>query len=277
VVADGAGSKALSRVGASVSAEGAANFLAERLTGGMGAPGLTELLAEAAGHARSAVSAAAAARQDSEEHRAVCGGIVTVEDLSATLLLVVWDGRTLATLQVGDGAILGVGERLDVVECGKAISGQYAGETEFLTTFQGDFTDCVTVVNDKFSSVLIMTDGVSDDYFPLDPGGRRLAGDLILNGVLPLADIAGETAYRGTVCSIEGPDGARELEIASAISLAEQVGRTAEEVLASPLLLAAGRLRGDRAPEANLLDWLEGNTVRGSFDDRTLVVLVISE
>ena len=69
----------------------------------------------------------------------------------------------------------------------------------------------------------------------------------------------------------------RKERVLSLASLAEKLGLPAEEVVRRISLIAAMRRKVDSAeptaPEALLEKWLDSYHVRGSFDDRTLIVM----
>ncbi len=251
-VADGAGSKKFSRVGARASTEAAVRQLAADLGGhavraretwsndtfrrdeveGVYVYAEEDLeRVQAALHramlaAYFAVEKAAAERAASRDHERALGRKPEINDLSATLLLaahttVAYKGRDYSLIlacQVGDGMTAAVDLDGKLQLLGEADSGDYSGETDFLTSQKklerANLSRKTYAFFRPLRALLVMTDGVADDYFPNDPGMLRLYDDLKANGVLGAAD-------------------------------------------------AAGRLR----------DWLDTYQVRGSFDDRTLVAL----
>ena len=144
-------------------------------------------------------------------------------------------------------------------------------------------------------ALMVMTDGLADDYFPNDPGLLRLYGDLVLNRVIDIrgpneSDMASALSRTNlpTLGEVEQTElhslvetttatGPRQVSIRSAAAYAEKLGVPLVEVVNSSALLLAGS-RGkpmcgaNRAAET-LQVWLESYQVRGSFDDRTLVIL----
>jgi hypothetical protein len=133
-----------------------------------------------------------------------------------------------------------------------------------------------------------MTDGVADDYFPNDPGLARLFGDLALNGLVALPPKPGSDAESAPVTMDPPPvetltiagerltvEGRQPLALYSVGRYAEHLGVPVDQVIADSALLRAGcrpdPLPGDDAAE-RLLTWLDAYQVRGSFDDRTLVI-----
>lgn len=233
-VADGAGSKKFSRVGARRACEAAVAHLADGLAGRDGTAAdlgpIRSVLHGAMLAAYAAVEQAAQERAASEEHTRILGRPLTLTDLSATLLLlahtVVRSGDAehdlVLACQVGDGATAVVEEGGGLRLLGEPDSGSFSGETDFLTSrhrLKAESLDSRThTFVGRLRTALVMTDGVADDYFPSDPGLLRLYADLVQNGVLRSA----------------GSDG---------------------------------------TPEVRLRQWLDTYQVRGSFDDRTLVAL----
>ena len=176
-------------------------------------------------------------------------------------------------------------------------SGDYSGETDFLTSRRQ--LDPANLQRKTFGfcgplrALLVMSDGVADDYFPADPGMARLYADLVLNGVLPPAVAVGEEAL-AEVSEHTPPnfdpsqldreaeavtaDGPRRVMLRSAAEYASELGRDVPRMAASPAFLAAGARNAPLAatspkPAERLRLWLDAYQVRGSFDDRTLVVL----
>ena len=72
---------------------------------------------------------------------------------------------------------------------GEPDSGDFSGETDFLTSPQMKNKDNLQsrtrISKSPASLLLVMTDGVADDYFPNNTQLLRLCCDLILNGIIP--------------------------------------------------------------------------------------------
>lgn len=235
------------------------------------------------------------------------GRNLDIHDLSATLLLAVHttirhedqDYSFVMACQVGDGmtAVLEPQGRLTLL--GVADSGDYSGETEFLTSERNlareNLARKTRAFRGPLRALMVMTDGVADDYFPNDPGLLRLYGDLMLNGILGVPDVSNDqiaTALEGTalrtIAAVEEADFRSTTEpgrdsssdrvlIGSIAAFAERLNRPLEDVLASSALLRAGQkfrswCKADTPPDRLRL-WLDSYYVRGSFDDRTLVIL----
>ncbi len=138
-------------------------------------------------------------------------------------------------------------------------SGDYSGETDFLTSRRQ--LDPANLQRKTFGfcgplrALLVMSDGVADDYFPAAPGMARLYADLVLNGVLPPAVAVGEEAL-AEVSEHTPPnfdpsqldreaeavtaDGPRRVMLRSAAEYASELGRDVPRIAASPAFLAAG-------------------------------------
>ncbi|MFM6134821.1 MAG: hypothetical protein ACKPCP_11765, partial [Sphaerospermopsis kisseleviana] len=143
-----------------------------------------------------------------------------------------------------------------------------------------------------------------DDYFPNDPGMLELYGDLVLNQIINIdkpenSEINQQllTTNLGSINSVRevksyfqtpveriiDPYLANEPDkilISSVADYAKELNRAVFEVVASPALLAAGIMDElmcekcqDISPDEKLLIWLDSYYRKGSFDDRTLVVI----
>ena len=184
IVSDGAGSAPLSRVGSQVACQTAMGDLAgalgaiETLSDDINAD-LPRIKAALVGAANAALTALREQAQTRNQPLAA---------FAATLLILVrrahQNSQLCAALQVGDGAIaLSCASGLKML--GAADHGQHSSETRFLTTggMEDDFANRV-----KFSlpadlnATLVVSDGVSDDYFPED---KRLIE--VFDAVKPLA------------------------------------------------------------------------------------------
>ena len=183
---------------------------------------------------------------------------------------------------------------------GASDSGEYSGETEFLTSDRN--LEPENLARKTFSffgqlrALMVMTDGVADDYFPNDTGLLRLSGDLMLNGILDVPAMSNEeiaaalqATALSTVAHVEAADfqsasepgraaSSDQVLIGSIAAFADRLEKPLADVLASPALLCAGRrarpywCKAD-TPQERLRLWLDSYYVRGSFDDRTLVIL----
>lgn len=332
-VSDGAGSKKFSRVGAKASCRAAMKYLAEQLNNhrinerkiwdgetfrrdsadySFGEPDLEfvqQALHQAMHEAYQAVERATTERKNSEVYRQILGENqeVGINDLSATLLLAVhslvkykdMDYSFILTCQVGDGMLAAVDNKCNLRLLGVPDTGEYAGLTDFLTS--KNKLERFNLMSKTFGffspmrALLVMSDGVADDYFPNDPGMLNLWGDLIINGVLDLKGVTSESvvaALKKTnlpdldavkqaqfhyLANVVTPTGIEQVPIRTVSLLAEQLGMPLSELMISPELLWAGarEVLPDKEvlPPARLQSWLDSYQVRGSADDRTLVIL----
>lgn len=314
VVADGAGSKQLSRIGARVSCEAAVEYLRNeipemfsrdrglraKLAGDMSGEEFLGACGEFAALIRkSAVAAFDAVIQklgslysDGNYVRAL-GRNPTLADMGSTFLAAVAvpvevNGerqRFVVTLQIGDGCICAIDTRAEHSRClrlmGEADSGAYSGETEFLSerTVSEDAAARKTRISRGRSDILmLMSDGVADDYFPAQPMMKRLLLDLRLNGILPMP---GDTSGRREPAPMEFPAVTPEQQPV-AVQYSKQLLKDGDDAvnelwdsrdtLAPWSLEAWGKSLGG-TPELRLQNWLDNYSERGSFDDRTLVVM----
>ncbi|MFH0782128.1 MAG: PP2C family serine/threonine-protein phosphatase [Pseudomonadota bacterium] len=329
-VSDGAGSKKFSRVGSQAACNAAVDKLVSSLkdhkvnyrdtwnaetfrrddTGVNFAEEDLEIVQKALHQsmhsAYEAMEKAAADRSNSVDHFEILGRRLEISDLSATLLIAVHtkvklqNGETslIFTCSVGDGMIAVIDKNGATRLLMTPDSGEFSGEVTFLNKkelqpeklFARTFPFMGTV-----QALLTMTDGVSDDYFPNDPGMSLLYGDLILNQIIQsqgsdeadvekalsktklptLADIK-KAEFHKLLPKITDND-PKEVTICSMATFTEELGLPVQEVLASQALLTAGSWGGtmfnDILPEENLRMWLDSYQVRGSFDDRTLVIM----
>jgi hypothetical protein len=324
-VSDGGGSYKFSRVGAKVSCLTALDGLARELSGRVlrvRQAGLLEkwwgkddgylnaedtaflqtALHRAMSAALDGVKQAAQERSDSEAHRKILGRPLALEDLSGTLLLavstrVVVNGTEYtyaATCSVGDGMMAAITEGDPPMNLlAVPDSGEHSGETYFLTSRgrlePGNLTTKTFSAFRPMKALMVMTDGVADDYFPPDPQMLRLYGDLVLNRVLkpsgpavppPPASLPPGVPEARAACESEldvlGPE-PQKIKLRSAGVFADKMNRNLKELVAAPDLLQAGAAA--EAPDTvqdaaeRLRLWLDAYQVRGSFDDRTLVIL----
>lgn len=175
VVGDGAGSSKMSRVGSRVACTIAKDTLKRHLDGFVipvrtadaVAPGERDLLRLKTFLMESVRAAQAALRREASDRK------ISLNDLSSTLLAAVhtkWNFRSLvACVQVGDGAVALFTETTGLTLMGVADSGEFSGETRFLTTrgIEDDLDRRVLfAIKPEMKALVLMTDGVADDYFP---------------------------------------------------------------------------------------------------------------
>lgn len=168
-VSDGAGSAPLSRVGAQIVVESVLSTLKSSLEtfGALwidGNDSVQEVLVEAAKNALDDL------RDEAQKRQKPLG------DFAATLLILVrreWqNGQLCASLQVGDGAIALYHDDETLTLLGEADHGEHSSETRFLTTsgVENSLSERVKFeIVPNLRAFAVMTDGVSDDFFPENP------------------------------------------------------------------------------------------------------------
>lgn len=166
-VADGAGSHQLSRVGSEVAVKAACGEMARRLA---------DAPPESAQAVQAAQEALVAAWREID-HTAKERGRA-FEDFGTTLLLLAHhlESHLLAVAQVGDGLLAVQLEGGDIRLLGSPETGEYSGQTSFLTNHQpAEFASRATAVQLDRRPILflVMTDGVADDLYPPD---QKLGG-----------------------------------------------------------------------------------------------------
>lgn len=230
-----------------------------------------------------------------ERYIASLGREPVLNDLSSTFLAAVVmplcvEGRTenfVISVQIGDGCICAINTAAGAEGCvkilGNADSGAYSGETDFLSeknTSPSAIAGRTRISRGASDLFMLMTDGVADDYFPNQLMMKRLYLDLCLNGVIPLE---GSTDTAEEPAPIRFPSvsmSQRSVELQYAKQLLG--GESSEEAVnalwekRSSLMchsLEAFGISLGKLPQERLLMWLDNYNERGSFDDRTLVLI----
>lgn len=323
-VSDGAGSKRFSRVGARAASEAAVGSIYEQLRtldaasaknrAAFALPMEEAAFGEACAKlgaalhvgvldARRAVLAAFHERCGQEAYTKLLGRDLVLSDLAATLLVTIAVpvpelGEVLVlSCQVGDGMTCAIDTHAPygkaVKLLGKPDSGDFSGETDFLTSeTMADIASLqkrTLVTRGAYDLILTMTDGVADDYFN-EKELHRLYLDLAVNGIVPGAQ--GAATFTRTevelLRSLPQPAAfpwVNDKEQHIALQYAERICRkipTTEERLwqnAHVLALAAEdtSLKGVASHAERLKIWLDNYVTRGSFDDRTLALLAWKE
>jgi hypothetical protein len=179
-------------------------------------------------------------------------------------------------------------------------AGAFSGQTQFLdakTTSDTEFRArrrllFVGAASDVVA-IAAMTDGVADDYFDGQAGMARLYCDLILNGALRVPIEGASSALQPSLDALRAlvahevaleptQDGAplRRVPVKYVERYLSAAALTAEALLAAPeqlhpLLAIEPCLAPPEevaAQAERLLAWLDAYVVRGSYDDRTLVI-----
>jgi len=345
-VADGAGSKKFSRIGAKVSCERAVKSLENSLNFyqlkeqareedlkinlnqdqnwmfiGEDFKFVQESLYKAFTDAYKEVEKESNKLKNYRYYNKIAGKTLDIKDLSATLLIAVHTKIKVEnsnssydfvlTCQVGDGMLAAISHENTLQLLGKPDVGEHGGQTDFLTSKSKLETPKLVQKTFPFignlKALMIMTDGVADDYFPNAPGMLELYGDLVLNKVINIPEIDSQEIEKQLQnTNFKNPDEVQKnqdkfqdeidrillpnshepktVSIRSIAKYAEQLGKSIEEVMASPGLLNAGILTQQMCPEREKMPseeklkiWLDSYYRRGSFDDRTLVVLYQEE
>lgn len=317
VVCDGAGSKMFSRIGSRVSAETAVSFLKKslgelfaqvpELKSGLSADlssadfmsacgKIAPLVRQSAQEAFKAQREKLSELEREESYQTALKRAPTLADMSTTFLaavvipLTVNDRREtfMACVQIGDGCICALDSTADSGHClrlmGEADSGAFSGETDFLSekNIKPDALGAKTRISRGSSDViLLMSDGVADDYFPANPMMQRLYLDLQMNGIIPI---------NGEIPPSEDPAPIRFKSVSQAqrsvaLQYTKQLlsGNSEDEMRAlwdkrdalKCHSLEAFRINLGDTPEERLCVWLDNYNERGSFDDRTLVCIRI--
>lgn len=317
VVCDGAGSRRLSRIGARAACETAASFLKDKLErlffdlpeikSGLSADlNSTEFMAacsriatlvqQSARDAFQAQQDALAKIIDDENYENALGRKPTLSDLATTFLAAVVtpliiDGEKrnfVASVQIGDGCICALDSKADSSSCvklmGEADSGKFSGETDFLSeknTEQKAIGAKTRVSRGSSDIIMLMSDGVADDYFPAVPMMERLYLDLQLNGILPMSGepSAGEDPAPIRFQSVSMSRQSVALQYAKQLLADNSVEAMnalwdKRESLSCHSLEAFRMNIGDTAEE-RLRVWLDNYNERGSFDDRTLAIILL--
>ncbi len=230
---------------------------------------------------------------------------LVLNDFSGTLLVAVIipvlinENRECLVIscQIGDGALAIIDENepyetaLKLV--GEADSGSFSGETEFLTTPNMKQLDTLMqrtkIARKPITHLLVMTDGVADDYFPNNPELLRLYLDLRLNTILrkdKQSEVAISKENIDIIKMIPNPevynwinDPSVSISVQYANKIIEKTGLDLKALWDNKdiIHIAANQLSGtllsnEENKEERLKIWLDNYVQRGSFDDRTLVI-----
>ena len=323
-VSDGAGSKRFSRVGARAASEAAVGSIYEQLRtldaanaknrAAFALPMSDAAFGEACAKlgaalhagvldARRAVLAAFHERCGQEAYTKHLGRDLALSDFAATLLVTVAVpvpelGEVLVlSCQVGDGITCAIDTHAPygkaVKLLGKPDSGDFSGETDFLTSeAMADIASLqrrTLVTRGAYDLILTMTDGVADDYFN-EQEMHRLYLDLVANGIVPGAQgtatfTRAEVEFLRSLPQPTTFPWVNDKEQHIALQYASRMCReipTTEECLwqnAHVLALAAEdtSLKGVASHAERLKIWLDNYVTRASFDDRTLALLAWKE
>jgi hypothetical protein len=186
IVADGAGSAEFSREGSRIAVETAGRFLVDGLDGEFGTkvgtlvdgwdadPANADTIGEEFHYSfhRMALRAVEAIENEADARGAPVRSFATT--LLAAAIRRDGDNTFLATFWIGDGAIVTYAPPPGTVKpMGTPDGGEFAGQTRFLerATLADGFAKRVSIGrHQNISSVILLTDGVSDPYFETDNG-----------------------------------------------------------------------------------------------------------
>ena len=316
-VSDGAGSKKFSRIGAKAACRTARFFLdtylkkllrthpslCEDLSKKMtersfseAAELLANLVQDTMLAAREAVVKAYEDRRLKENYTKVVGRELQLRDFACTLLLTIavplqnTKETLIISCQVGDGITAAINTRAKFEEAvtllGIPDSGQFSGETDFLTSskfaLRENLISRTKLSRKSFDLIFSMTDGVADDYDPNELHLRRLYFDLLANRVLPFPkDLKPSTAFKvpepRAYPRIDDSKQCELVPIQYTNELCEECNLSLKQVWENrePLFAMAQKIpfNENLNPTMRLKEWLDNYTIRGSFDDRTLVIL----
>ncbi len=168
-VADGAGSSALSRIGAAVTAQLAVERTAVRYAADVAATAPSARLGTAMAHA---VHDAAL-----RLHELAAAADTSPAALRTTLLLVAVLGDLMLVSQVGDGAVLVQKRGGTVMRVGAQRETSWAGEVTCFVPDACAMTQAAAlrqVSADDVSLIALLTDGIDDPFHPLEQSAQAL-------------------------------------------------------------------------------------------------------
>ncbi len=314
-VSDGAGSKLFSRIGAKAACEAVVKYVKARLSAikrdnpnylevlslpldnadfGALCGQLAAMLRDSYAEAFAAVEAAYEKRKDYPEFEEAAGRKPELKDFSCTLLASVVipvetaNGREYltASIQLGDGMIAAIDEKAEnpLILLGTADGGSFAGETEFLTSEAFRSTESLMsrtkIRRGKLTTLMLMTDGVADDYYPNNTQLLRLVLDLKLNNILDIAEP--ELITDVTVPQPVEYPWVNDGDVKYALQYTKNVLVEADMMLEQlwsdkhaqkKASLASFDIVHEKDKAEMLKIWLDNYVERGSFDDRTLLII----
>lgn len=324
-VSDGAGSKKFSRIGARESCKAAVGFMIKAFTDMLqekpkilenirlnladqecieSCSALAALVQQAVIKAYEAVEAAFYSRSVDPTYSKVTGRSLQFKDFSGTLLLLAvipinkeTKEHLFISCQIGDGMIAVINSagafETSLRLLGIPDSGDYSGETDFLTSPQMKEKETLQkrtkIYRGMMDTVLVMTDGVSDDYFPNDTEMRRLYFDLIVNGIIgdevSVTDLTTFSKqdlrlFKKIPDPLSYPwvnDQKTQVSLQYTKRICEGTGMTLQEIWEDKRVLQLARLELNpfdsvKDNSERLKKWLDNYVERGSFDDRSLVI-----
>ena len=262
---------------------------------------------EAVQAARQNVIKAYQKRRGDAVYESVAARQLQLNDFAATFLLTIAlpiensEEIFIVTCQVGDGITAAISKDASyeqvVTLLGDADSGAFSGETEFLTSAAVDSVQSLMgrtrVARKKVNVIMSMTDGVADDYDPNSREMLRLYLDLLVNRVLPSSEFENllKKMDEGSRLELErsvpqpqsypevnGEPEPRLVPVQYVRELCDMQNVDLKKIWEEyrqhlAVMAEAIQLNRDKSPARRLKEWLDNYVVRGSFDDRTLVIL----
>lgn len=223
--------------------------------------------------------------------------------MAATLLLVVLipvnDKFLVVSFQVGDGIIALVNSHAETFDktvtlLGYPDRGEFAGQTLALTSLglkELEIPQRTTMVmHEKFDTLLIMTDGVADDFLPdrvlKDPHVPKLMSlyfSLVANGVIPSNCLDERNCFSSIklppALSFPNPKNNNvvdEVPINYIWRILDTLNLSLKDLWQNQAILAqvASSFQiSEENIQYRLASWLDNYVERSSFDDRTLVIV----
>ena len=205
--------------------------------------------------------------------------------------------KIVITCQIGDGmlALLDTGAPFEtsVKLMGVPDNGDFSGETDFLTSpkiTQAAELQKRTMISKSTADLLfLMTDGVADDYFPNETQMHRLYFDLAANGILPVSLTGQGTRLKLTrdewmlldqVFVPQAYPWVNDQSVKIGLQYTKRIGEVLpldklwqDPAVLQPAAEAVLATKELKDPSKRLQVWLDNYVERGSFDDRTLVIV----
>lgn len=324
-VSDGAGSKKYSRIGAKESCISAIKYIKNKfaeikdneiniiknLSESLDSQEfinscskLADIVQNSVIEAYNSVKKAYEARKDKEEYKKLLNRELLLSDFSCTFIISAAipiyenDEYLIISCQIGDGMTASINLESDYNNSLKLLgipdSGKFAGETNFLTSSdiikKDSLINRTKITRGKIDYLLVMTDGVSDDYYPNFPQILRLFIDLQLNGIIQMNNkdnIIVTNKNIELIKKIPEPllypwinDTNVNISIQYANRILKYTGLSLKELWNNNEVLKTAYLNtwaynfSDKNNKSYMLEvWLDNYAERGSFDDRTLVIL----
>ena len=261
---------------------------------------LASLMQDAILTAREKIVKAYEDRRVDKNYTKVVGRELQLNDFACTFLLTVAipleeiKETLVISCQVGDGitATINTKESFNkaVTLLGVPDSGKFAGETDFLTSSKFALKETLMsrtkLLRKPIDLIFSMTDGVADDYYPNEIHMQRLYFDLMINHILPFPKDLEQSNKFAARLKVPDPrayprvDDSEKHELVPiqyTSELCNECGLSLEQIWENPepLLAMAQKIPFNKFCNSStrLKEWLDNYAIRGSFDDRTLVIL----